>query len=91
MACLAGCVPAASASKDLSDTGETMVAEKYSWEMSPEPITDIVEAKDFDVVIIGAGVSGTSAAEAASREGAKVAVLEQSGSFTSLDMDCAHN
>lgn len=90
LACLAGCVPAASASKDLSDTGETTVAEKYSWEMPPEPITDIVEAKDFDVVIIGAGVSGTSAAEAASREGAKVAVLEQSGSFTSLGMDCAH-
>lgn len=42
-------------------------------------------------MIIGAGVSGASAAEAASREGAKIAVLEQSGSFTSLGMDCAHN
>lgn len=43
---------------------------------APEPITGIVEAKDFDAVIIGAGVSGASAAEAASREGAKIAVLE---------------
>lgn len=42
-------------------------------------------------MIIGAGVSGASAAEAASREGAKIAVLEQSGSFASLGMDCAHN
>lgn len=75
LACLAGCVPAASASKDLSDTGEMTVTEKYSWRC-PESITDIVEAKDFDAVIIGAGVSGASAAEAASREGAKIAVLE---------------
>lgn len=38
LACLAGYVLVASASKDLSDAGETTVAEKYSWEMPPSPL-----------------------------------------------------
>lgn len=43
--------------------------------------SDITETLDFDVVIVGAGLSGICAARAASEEGAKVAIIEKSASF----------
>lgn len=40
-----------------------------------------MNAHDFDVVIIGSGISGSAAAVAATRAGARVAMLEKSASF----------
>ena len=48
-------------------------AGKHSWEIIPDPITDIAEQKDYDIVIVGAGPSGCAAAEAAASNGASVA------------------
>lgn len=75
----------ANESKDASASGETG---KHTWEVAPEPITDIAETKDFDVVVVGGGMAGTNAAQAAARFGASVAVLErnESGRFCGLDM-----
>lgn len=89
-AALAGC---ASAPKtETPQTGESGSAPQasaaHTWEVAPEPITDIAEEKTFDVVIVGAGIAGNAAAEAAARNGASVAVLEQAPEFTIHGVDC---
>jgi succinate dehydrogenase/fumarate reductase flavoprotein subunit len=68
-------------------SGGTSAPSRYVWETKPEPITDIKESKDFDIVIVGAGIAGLSAAEAAARNGAKVAVLEQEATFSIRGVD----
>lgn len=50
--------------------------------LGEEPETPAVDAVyDFDVVVVGAGLSGVCAARAAAEEGASVAVIEKSASF----------
>lgn len=62
----------------------------HTWEVVPDPITDIAETHEYDVVVVGGGMAGMGAAEAAARNGASVAVVERSecGRFCGLDM-CA--
>lgn len=62
----------------------------HTWEVTPDPIIDIAQTKEFDVVVVGGGMAGMGAAEAAARFGASVAVIERSeeGRFCGLDM-CA--
>ena len=63
---------------------------KHTWEVAPDPITDIAETYDFDVVVVGGGMAGMGAAEAAARFGASVAVVERSEKGRSCGMDmCA--
>lgn len=86
---LAGCSPAASGSGDASpqESGGTAASARHSWEVAPEPISDIAETKDYDIVIVGAGPSGCAAAEAASAQGARVAVIEQAAGYTAHGAD----
>ena len=60
---------------------------KHTWEVKPDPITDIAEKKDYDIVVVGAGLAGMSAAEAAARSGAKVAVLERTDQWQVRGID----
>lgn len=62
----------------------------HTWEVAPEPITDVAQTYDFDVVVVGGGMAGMGAAQAAARFGASVAVVErnEAGRFCGLDM-CA--
>ena len=62
---------------------------KHTWEVAPEPITDIAETKDYDIVIVGAGFGGLAAAEAAARNGAKVAVIEKMETISYRGQDVA--
>ena len=43
----------------------------------PEPITDFIDTKDYDIVVVGAGVAGMAAAMTAAEEGAHVAVVQK--------------
>ena len=51
------------------------------WLGAEPEIGSISDTQDFDVVIVGAGLSGICAARAAAEEGAKVAIVEKSASF----------
>ena len=73
-----------------SGSSSTSGIGKHTWEVVPAPITDISDTQDFDIVIIGAGLAGLSAAEAAARNGAKVAVLERTDAFQVRGVDVGH-
>ena len=44
--------------------------------MKPEPITEFAQTHEYDVVVIGAGESGLSAAHTAQEGGCSVAVVQ---------------
>ncbi len=65
-----------------ASTGTTTVAGHTreglpSFLAAPEPITDVAETKDFDVVIVGAGAAGVPAAITAREAGATVALIQK--------------
>ena len=76
---LAGCAPQASgapASNEGAASSDASAASSYL-----EAATyDIAETKDFDVVVVGAGGAGMSAATRAAELGMKTAILEQHSS-----------
>lgn len=67
---LAGCSPGS------SSTGNSAVATNEPNQQSAPP-TDIVETIDADIVVVGAGISGLSAAVQAAQDGNKVIILEK--------------
>lgn len=86
-ALLGACSPAGTAS---SGSGETAAAETGTTTVAghvreglpaflaaPEPITDVAETKDFDVVVVGAGASGVPAAITSREAGATVALIQK--------------
>ena len=56
---------------------------------APEPITDVAQEYDFDVVVVGAGAAGVPAACAAADNGARVAVLQKSPRVYSHGVLCS--
>jgi hypothetical protein len=94
---LAACAPqgsasgsAASGAADGGSGAATAAATNRPWEAKPAAITDASDGGTYDIVIIGAGISGNAAAEAASANGAKVLVVEQAIEFTAHGVDCGH-
>ena len=59
----------------------------YRWLCAPEPITGIISEETCDVAVIGAGIAGCTAAEAASSEGASVICCEKFSGFTAHGID----
>lgn len=87
-ALLSACSPSGASSSSAggetpaASTGTTAVAGHSreglpSFLAAPEPITDIADTKDFDVVIVGAGASGVPAAITARKAGATVALIQK--------------
>ena len=81
---LIGTAAAAAATAGLASTGLAYAAVDAteatdatpSFLIKPDPITDIAETYDFEIVVVGAGASGMSAVLTAAREGAQVACLQ---------------
>ncbi len=87
-AAMPGCSPKQKSAPSESASSNSAATGQHTWDVAPEPITDIAETRDFDVVIVGGGMAGTGAAQAAARNGATVAVIERNaeGRFCGLDM-----
>ncbi len=90
-AALAGCSPSSSTASEGGEGSASTASgeQQHTWEVKPEAISDISETKDYDIVIVGAGISGNSAAEAAARNGAKVAVIERTDGIQAHGIDVA--
>uniref|UniRef100_UPI0025E8D2F6 FAD-dependent oxidoreductase n=1 Tax=uncultured Slackia sp. TaxID=665903 RepID=UPI0025E8D2F6 len=76
---LFGCSPSASSSSESgssSASGEA-ASGQHTWEVKPEPITDIAETVETEVLIIGAGYSGTCCALSAAENGTQVILVEK--------------
>lgn len=78
-ASLAACTPAAPGSGSGSNSSATPVEDLGGSiaVLKPIPDSEIAETVDYDVVVIGGGISGGVAAATASEEGKKVAVLQK--------------
>ena len=55
---------------------------------APEPITDIAETFDYDVVVVGAGAAGVPAAISAFEAGARVALIQKEATAVSQGNTC---
>jgi fumarate reductase flavoprotein subunit len=60
----------------MSESRETQKA-VYSWEIRPEPITDIAREVRTKILVVGSGVAGVVTALSAAEDGAKVIVLSK--------------
>ena len=72
----AGVAPVAAQAGELAVTAPTAIPSFFT---APDPIADadIAETHDYDIVIVGAGISGLAAAASALKNGATVAVVEK--------------
>ncbi|BDE95086.1 FAD-dependent oxidoreductase [Raoultibacter timonensis] len=80
---LTGCAPQESEAVANAKVG----VKTYSWETEPEAIGSVEGAESVDVVVVGAGMAGLSAACSAAEKGASVLVLEKTGiaNFRGID------
>ena len=64
---------------------------KYAFELQPDPVpsSDIKKYIDVEVVVVGAGIAGLSAALSAAEEGAKTALLEKTATVQARGHDNA--
>ena len=75
---LAGCAP--QQGTPVASTGEGSAAAADgtpSFLVAPAPITEFDETRDYEVVVVGAGVSGMAAALSAAETGAKIACVQR--------------
>ena len=76
-ALLGACSPTGSAAAGTTTVAGHVREGLPSFLAAPEPITDIAETKDYDVVVVGAGASGVPAAITAREAGATVALIQK--------------
>lgn len=72
-----GCSPAATSSEGTSSASGDAASTQHTWEVKPEPITDIAETVETEVLVIGGGYSGTCCALNAAENGTKVTLVEK--------------
>ena len=75
---LAGC-SAGGAGSESKEDAQAAAGEKHTWETKPEPIADIAETIDTEVLIVGGGYAGCCCAYSAAENGLQVTLVEKSG------------
>ncbi|MAU08392.1 MAG: FAD-binding dehydrogenase [Anaerolineaceae bacterium] len=82
---LAACSPQVADEVAATEEAPLSIANgSLSWETAPDPISDddIVETIETDVVVVGAGFAGTTAALSSAENGAKVVVIEKASTWS---------
>lgn len=75
---LTGCGPSGGNDEgNAASTSDSNTNSQHTWEIKPEPITDISETVDTEVLIIGGGYSGTCCALSTAENGTKVTLVEK--------------
>ncbi len=76
---LSSCAPQTKSSAEMAATGVAAGADPNTpaFLVAPEPITDFIDTKEFEVVVVGAGVAGMAAATSAAEAGANVGVVQK--------------
>lgn len=82
----AGAVLAGSAQAEEAG-GEGASGGKWSWSEKPAPVTDIARTVDADIVVVGGGIAGVSAAQSAAEEGLSVVLLEKTSQCNGRGLD----
>jgi fumarate reductase flavoprotein subunit len=59
----------------------------HPWQGKPQPISNIEREETYDIVVVGAGISGCVAAHSAAEAGAKVICVEKSSDITANGID----
>lgn len=72
---LAGCASQAAPANEGGQAAEETSG--YRFMQKPEPITEVDETHDYDVVVVGLGAAGMGAAIGAVKNGAKVAIVQK--------------
>ena len=85
---LAGCSPSSGSSKGAPAAASKDTDGLPSFFQAPEPIKDVKETKEYDVVVIGAGAAGVPCALAAADAGAKVALIQKESQAVSQGNTC---
>ena len=49
----------------------------HIWQNPPEPITEFYAEETADIIVVGAGIAGVTAAQSAAEAGAEVLVVEK--------------
>lgn len=87
---VAATAAATTAATPLAHADEPVYMSPHAWEQPLVPITDFVDELTYDIVVVGAGVAGTAAAQAAAESGAKVLLVEKFEGCTGHGQDnCA--
>lgn len=74
---LSGCGQPRQAGTPTAETGAPAADGTPSFLIAPEPIANPDETREFEVVVVGAGVSGMAAAMSAAEAGAKTACVQR--------------
>lgn len=77
-ASMIGCGPS-SQGKQQASSDQSNKSGAHTWEVKPDPITDIKETHDAEVVIVGGGYSGCTCALSCAEQGLNVVLIEKSG------------
>lgn len=87
---LAGCAPQNSDETGDSATAEQIAYGQWSWEVPPSPIAEesVIDEIDCEILVIGAGTSGTVAAFYAAEHGANVVVLQRTEKIQGNGWSC---
>lgn len=75
---VAGTAAADEAAGSAPLTAESYSSQKWSFEIAPEPITDIAEQIDCELVVVGAGTSGLAAACSGAQSGLNTILVSAS-------------
>lgn len=72
---LLACAPSGALADDAADTSPSEAAAQFF--APPAPIDDIAAVEDYDIVVVGAGMSGVCCALKATQDGSSVCVLQK--------------